>query len=66
MSVFCRASGMEGVPRQASGLPRPAAPLGPWNGEVEVWVGVDQRGLHGSNWSRFLPQGDLEGLAEIK
>lgn len=63
---FCSAPGVEGVPRQAGGLPRPAAPLGPWNGQVEVWIGVDQRGLHGSNRSCLLPQGSLDGLVGMQ
>lgn len=50
-------AGVERVPRQAGGLPGATAPLGPWNGEVEVWVGVDQRGFHGPDRSCFLPQG---------
>ena len=50
--------GVEGVPRQAGGVPWPPAPLGPRDGQVEVRVGVDQWGLHGSHRSSLLPQGN--------
>lgn len=36
LTLFCPTAGVEGVPGQAGGLPRPAAPLGPRNGEVEI------------------------------
>lgn len=57
LTLFCPTTGVERVPRQAGGVSRPAAPLGPRDGEVEIRVRVDQRGLHGSNRSSLLPQG---------
>lgn len=36
LTLFCAPAGVERVPRQAGGLPGPAAPLGPRNGEVEI------------------------------
>lgn len=55
---LCRL-GVEGIPRQAGGISRSTPFMGPRDGEVEVRVGVDQRGVDGVDRSCVLSQGTM-------
>lgn len=56
MHALCRL-GVAGIPRQAGGISRSTPSVGSRDGEVEVRVRVDQRGVDGADRSCVLSQG---------